>query len=178
MTAEEVYKERYGKERSDQGHGGFFACGVYGCNYIGKTYAHLSLHCALSHFCSHYDIPITSIRASDPMEATKHHSNSGKVGKALAQSTIMNTPISRWSLPPLQDKMDDSKGSSFRPMLLDPMFSPSASIDALSPTLGLKEGEKLGYGVARIFERSKPRKSVQTWLRWSISCAFMATKLR
>ena len=68
MTAEEVYKERYGKERSDQGHGGFFACGVYGCNYIGKTYAHLSLHCALSHFCSHYDIPITSIRASDPTE--------------------------------------------------------------------------------------------------------------
>ena len=27
-------------------------------------------------------------------------------------------------------------------MLLDPMFSPSASIDAVSPTLGLKEGRQ------------------------------------
>ena len=77
---------------------------------------------------------------------THHHhgaSSTGKIGKALAQSTIMNTPISRWSLPPLEeDKMDDSKGSTFRPMLLDPMFSPSASIDAVSPTLGLKEGRQ------------------------------------
>ena len=155
MTAEEVYKERYGKERSDQGHGGFFACGVYGCNYIGKTYAHLSLHCALSRFCSHYDIPITSIRASDPMEATKHHSNSGKVGKALAQSTIMNTPISRWSLPPFCKTKWMTRKDRLSDQCCSTQCSHRQHPSTLKPDSGLEGRERNSVTASREFSNDQ-----------------------
>jgi hypothetical protein len=133
VSPAEMYRRRYGKPRSNPGNSGFFACGVYGCNYVGKTYAHLSLHCALSHFCSHYDIPITSTRAFNPTLGESNEKG------ALARSSVMATPISRWSLPPLEDKMDDTKGSTIRPMLLDPIFTPAADVNSNSPTVGVKE---------------------------------------
>eukprot|EP00505_MAST-04D_sp_SCG-Rhode-Island_P002799 Stramenopile-MAST_4_protein_2799 len=139
QSPEKLYVERYGKSRSDQGSGGFFACGVHNCAYIGKTYAHLSLHCALSHFCSHYDIPITSTRSYNPADEVFRR----KLPKySLAQSSIMDTPISRWNFPSKQRIMDDSISSATRPLLLDPIFSPTAPLNTCSPSVGTKEGKK------------------------------------
>ena len=86
-------------------------------HFVGKTYAHLSLHCALSHFRSHASVPADSVRNSAAAFAIpdlRRRSDPASEYSGTSSTEALSWR-SRTSLP-----------KSFRPLLLDPIFSEAA----------------------------------------------------
>ena len=107
-----------GRQRSaaQKGDNGLYSCGVDGCTFVGKTYAHLSLHCALSHFRGHASVPADSVRNS---AAALPYLISGDALILLA-STQEHRASRRWSW-----RNRASLPKSFRPCA-SPIFSEAA----------------------------------------------------